>query len=800
MTRIFTLVLLLLSVGSYAQNSGQIQGTITTSDGKPAEFISVVIKGTERGTTTNEKGQFTIKGVKPGAQTLITKAVGIANTETAVTVKAGINRLDIVINTSHQHLQEVTVTGERTNKFRNKRSESVARLPLNNLENAQVYTTINQQLLKEQVITNFSDALKNSPGLDKLWTSTGRPGDGAAYYSLRGFTIQASMVNGIAGLTNGDIDPAAVEKIEVIKGPSGTLFGGALVNFGGLINISTKRATIDTLGGEVSYTTGSYGMNRLTADVYTPVNTAKNVLFRLNASYQDQNSWQDAGFRRSVFVAPSLRYLINEKATVDFGAEFYNAEGTNPLMVFLNRTRSLFARTPDELSFDWNRSYTNNDVTVKTPNTNVHGHLNYKINDNWTAQTNVGQSFRKSDGYYQYVMYRQVTADDSLIRFAAYQNSFSTSLNVQQNFVGDFHIGELRNRLVVGVDYLNQYTNNSSSVYINFDTLYARTGKAFGKYANISRDAIASKLNSGAGGTKGNTESHTYSAYISNVLNITNNLSAMLSVRVERFNNKGSYNNYNGLTTGAFLQTMWSPKFGIVYQPIKDKIAIFGNYMNGFKNVAPGNQLIDGNIILAAYKPQYANQLEGGVKFDLFQNKIGLTASYYDISVTNTLRGETFNNVNYNVQDGTQNSKGFEVDLTANPLSGLNVIFGYSHNDSKITKAAPATEGRRPNSAGPEDLVNFWASYTFSEGKVKGLGIGFGGNYASENIITNTVTTGQFTLPSYTVLNGTVFYNFNKFRVGLKADNLSNERYFKGWSTVEPQQPRSFLANFVVKL
>jgi iron complex outermembrane receptor protein len=104
-------------------------------------------------------------------------------------------------------------------------------------------------------------------------------------------------------------------------------------------------------------------------------------------------------------------------------------------------------------------------------------------------------------------------------------------------------------------------------------------------------------------------------------------------------------------------------------------------------------------------------------------------------------------------------------------------------------------EGRRPVSAGPEHLANAWLSYTFSQGKAKGLGLGVGGNYASENVITNDLRTGTFTLPSYTVFNATVFYEAKKYRLALKVDNLTNQEYYLGWTTVERQMPRRLSAS-----
>src|SRR5690606_12306637 len=199
----------------------------------------------------------------------------------------------------------------------------------------------------------------------------------------------------------------------------------------------------------------------------------------------------------------------------------------------------------------------------------------------------------------------------------------------------------------------------------------------------------------------------------SNVINFTDKFLAMLSLRVDRFENKGSYNQATNITSGDYKQTAFSPKFGLVYQVVKDQVSLFANYLNGFKNIQPVTQpLAD---ISGTMKPQHGNQLEGGVKLDILRNKLSATVSYYDISVNNIVRevGIIRDGTNYNIkiQDGTQESKGFELDLIANPITDLNIIFGYSHNDSKMTKSAPEVEGRRPVDAGPEDQINFWASY-----------------------------------------------------------------------------------------
>ncbi|PWK20057.1 iron complex outermembrane receptor protein [Arcicella aurantiaca] len=795
------LQIMLVSIATLLQSmaqSGVIKGQIQTHDGKPAEAVNVQLSNTNKGTISNADGVYRIERVKSGNYTLKVSLIGLETKEQKIEVKAGQTlTVDFTLAETANQLQEVVISAK--NQFAQKESDYIAKMPIKNLENPQAYNVVSKELLKEQLITSFDDAIKNAPGVNRLWTATGRGGDGAGYFSMRGFSVQPTMINGVAGQTNGGIDPANIERIESIKGPSGTLFGSSLISFGGLLNIVTKKP-YESFGGEASYSMGGFDLSRLTLDINTPIGTDQTALFRINGATNYQGSFQDAGFRQSSFVAPSLTYKVNDKLSLNITTEYMTQTGTNPLMIFLNRTRKLIATNPSELQFDYKRSYTSNDITITNNTLNIFGQANYTISDKWTSQTNISRSVRKSDGYYSYIMYRQATNDTLVNRFISNQNATGTTTNIQQNFIGDFTIGKIRNRLIVGLDYLQLVTHNNSTDYIQFDQV--NTSKANDtRYALLTKAALDAKLAVNTAPTKSQTDSRTYSAYLSDVVNINEKLMLMMSLRFDHFENIGTTNFATGITTGNYNQSAVSPKLGIVYQLLKDKVSLFGNYMNGFRNVAPVIQpLAD---LDGTFKPQQANQYEGGVKLDLLQSRLSLTASYYDIMVNNMTRSEVLirdgKQYNVTVQDGSQQSKGVEFDLVANPINGLNIVLGYAHNDSKQLKVAESLLNRRPTSAGPADLVNFWASYTFIDGKIKGLGLGFGGNYVSKNEITNNAITGVFTLPSYTVLNATVFYGIQKFRIGLKVDNLTNKEYFGGWSTVEPQMPRRLMGSVTFK-
>ncbi len=788
--QLFTCILLAFSIQAMAndpeEGNGIIKGKISTADGQPAAFVTIQFKGLKRTAVTAEDGSFIVRNLPAGTYLLEISLTGYeTTTQTVIVTDKETIAVTIELKLSEKDLETVTITSGRR-KFLRKTSDYVSRMPLKNMENPQAYSTISNELMKEQLIVNVDDALKNAPGIDKLWSSTGRGGDGAAYFTLRGFVLQPSMINGIAGLSNGGLDPANIERMEVIKGPSGTLFGSSLISFGGLINIVTKKP-YDHFGGEVSYTGGAFGLSRVTADFNTPLGKDSSVLFRVNAAYHTENSWQDAGFKKSVFVAPSVIYKASDRLNFHFNAEFFSSEGTNPLMVFLNRGRKLLATTPNELGIDWKRSFTANDITIKTPTMNLYGQMNYKLSDQWTSQTIVSQSVRKSQGLYSYVMFLGAT-DTLLSRYVGSQNSTGTTLDIQQNFIGDFTILGMRNRVVAGLDYFSNKGNNNQA-YALYDLVNSvmKDDVRYGQLNKAAADAKVALITP----SKNITTQNTYSAYASNVLNVTDRLLAMVSLRVDRFDNKGTYNVNNGKTTGVYAQTAFSPKFGLVYSVVKDQVSVFANYMNGFKNVAAATQP-DGSV--SNFKPQQANQWEGGVKMELFDGKLAGTVSYYDIFVTNVTRPDP-DKAGYTIQDGNVFSRGIEADIIANPLSGLNIIAGYAYNESKNDKTDKTTVGLRPVGAGPQNLANGWISYTLMNGDLKGLGLGFGGNYASVNKITNNTTNRVFTIPEYTVFNASLFYNARTFRVGLKVDNLTEKEYYKGWTTVEPMMPRRVSAN-----
>ncbi|SNR63533.1 iron complex outermembrane recepter protein [Maribacter sedimenticola] len=802
MSKLYILLgIIFITHSAYGQSS-KITGTITDINQTPLFGVNVLVQNSTLGTQTDENGNFSIQPTSNEKITLQFSYLGFKSKEIKLDSNSNqhIDLGNIILYEGNEILNEVIVEGERLNKFSRKKTAYVSKLPLKDIENTQVYSTVTTELLKSQLVVNFDDALNNATGVESLWSSTGRGGDGAGYYSLRGFSVQPQLVNGLPGLTNGTINPANIERIEVLKGPSATLFGNAVSSYGGLINVVTKKPYVGT-GGELTFTSGTYGLNQIIGDFNTALSKKDDIYFRINTAYTTEQSFQDAGFRKSFFVAPSLSYKVNNKLSFSFYGEITQAEQTNPTFLFLNRAAPSVATNLEELGYNNKLSFTSNDLSLENPTQNYRVEMDYKLSDTWQSQSLLSNSSTSTTGYYTYLYDYGILEGNTFSRYLNKQNANTQTTDIQQNFIGDFKIASLRNRMVIGVDYFNQTQTDNSTGYGFYGNVMPNGGFNGDNPFTPEVETDAYPLSTSGvdavlaaqGVNNIKSKFHIYSLYASDVLNLTDNLSAMIGLRLDHFDNEGNLSNEED----DYTQTTISPKFGLLYQPIKDRLTVFGNYQNGFTNVAPVlvGDPNDGQQTLKTFDPEQANQLEFGVKTNMFNGRLNATVSYYDITVKDRVITDPASPFN-KIQGGEVVSKGIEIELNANPLKGLNIRAGYSNNDSETT-VSDNTEilNRRPLEAGPETLYNLWANYEFQSGQFDGFGLGFGLNGSSERFAINYASTGEFILPSYTIANASIFYQANNYRLGVKLNNAFNKEYYKGWTTISPQTPRALLAN-----
>lgn len=765
-TGFIVIALSLFYSGSFAQNNyGTIKGVVTTSDGQPAQYITINIEQLAKGRITNEKGEYIIRNVPKGNYTIKISAVGVISQEKEIALDGGQTLVvDFSIRESFSQLEEVII---QSNYNKAQSSEDVAKIPLKNIENPQVYSVVTKELLTEQLVTDVRQAFKNMPGV----TEATDPAGGINVMS-RGFFTPVGARNGLPFVAAGrsSLDFINIESIEVLKGPSGTLFGNAITSYGGVVNMVTKKP-FDTFRGEVGYSTGSYGLQRVTADINAPLNKEKTVLFRATSALHKQFSFLTDGHTNRFSFNPSVLYKASDRLTLSLDVEAYN-EDLNKIQYY-SSLDALGINNVKDIPVKYNQSFFGNSFNAKAFTTRTYGRAEYKISDQWTSVTDVAVANENIDHSYQ--GYISFLSHNTVMREGGDFGPIRTAVtDVQHNLKGDFKLGGLRNRLVWGIDYVSYYQKRNSRGTAILDTIDIT------QPISAINEMEMSYAYAHVTGTGYNTEYkfQQLASYVSDVVNITDNLMALASVRFDRYMLAGDY---------GYNQNSWTPRFGLVYQPVKDHVSLFGNYMSGFTNNGIGTQP-DGSVFV--FKPSFARQWEGGVKINAFQNRISGSISYYTININDAPRSDPDGTLH---QDGKQTSKGIDVDLRASLAKGLSVTAGYGYNRNKYIKSDYA-EGKLVSES-PKNVANIWVSYRFSGDPVlQHFGIGAGVNYAGDCFLDDANTIG---VPAYTYINGTLFYESSAWRLGIALDNISNEHYWNAFAT--PQAPRNVTANITFK-
>ena len=221
------------SVQAVQQSTKKITGTVSDSQG-PVIGASIVEKGTTNGTVTDLDGNFTLN-VKPGA-TLVISYIGYTTQEIATGSQSSFN---VTLQEDNTALEEVVVVGYGVQK---KKLLTGATVQVKGEDIAKLNTT------------NALEAMQSStPGV-QITQASSQPGKGYKVY-IRGIGTTGNsaplyVIDGVAGGSLDDINPADIESIDILKdAASAAIYGARAAN--GVILVTTKQGKAGKI--EISY-------------------------------------------------------------------------------------------------------------------------------------------------------------------------------------------------------------------------------------------------------------------------------------------------------------------------------------------------------------------------------------------------------------------------------------------------------------------------------------------------------------------------------------------------------------------
>ncbi|GJD19483.1 ferrichrome-iron receptor [Rivularia sp. IAM M-261] len=621
---------------------------------------------------------------------------------------------------------------------------------------------IPRQILEEQNTTRIQDALQNVSGVNRQGNYGGTDAGG---YNIRGFAQEGNFRNGLADNDfYSSVDTANIERIEVLKGPASVLFGQ--VEPGGIINVITKQP-LSTPYYSADFSVGNYAFYRPSFDFSGPLTADGSLLYRLNLAYQNAGSFRDFNFTERVFVAPVITWNISDSTSLTFDLEYQNnnylfdrglpSVGNRPAPIPISRLIGL----PESIYDD---------------NTFRAGYrLEHKFSKDWQLRNAFSFVSGQSGGTYAIGGYELV--DNQLAPIYVGRDDFSReTYTLQTELVGRFKTGSVVHQPLLGVELRRNVWN-----YTSFDVPDPILLDIFNPNYDVELPAIPDEKTFSY-----TTRRDTLGIYLQDQITFAENLKLLVGGRFDAFYREDDFG-----TPEQESLTAFSPRFGIVYQPIKP-ISVYASYTQSFQP----DRFLGRSATNTPFKPTTGTQYEVGIKADISE-RLSATLAAYEITKTNVLTSDP-NDPDLSIQVGEQKSRGIELDISGEILPGWNIIASYAYIDAITSEDNNIPVGNRLINV-PEHAASLWTSYELQSGDFKGLGFGLGLYYVGDR---NADLENTSILPSYFRTDSAIYYKRDNWKLALNFRNLFNETYYEtsqSRSIIYPGAPFTVIGSFSIQ-
>ena len=657
--------------------------------------------------------------------------------------------------------EQMTVSGY-LNTYSDGETLSATRISASLMEIPLSVTPLTRDLMTDQNVTDVDEVMHNAPAVTPVLGLL-RPN----FYLLRGFYV-LNYRDGVRAPIDGTItlDPAAIERIEVLKGPSSILYGKG--DPGGIINFLSRRPARDT-GGSVNLSYGSSGLRRGSFDITGSVSDS--IAGRMILSVDNSDTFRDDVTTQNLYVNPSLTFGFGAKSSLWLTGEFSRNDSTPDQGIFVKyggeiphmSTREHFYGTEGDSS--------------EIKGQRIQAEFESQITPDWTLRATAGhERYNQEKLLWTWQLvdtgptgYLGVLPPDQLyqVRFDESPERHHNTLRLENAFA--FEAGSTKHQLVAAADY-REDIENLETLILDHRLVNYVTG-------DISTSLFNLPMGTGLFFKEQSTVEATgrdVGVAVQDLIELTPRLNLLAGLRYEQntitSRRTGMQQIFAVLGAPAVSLDSFpddsksdniAPRAGILFKVTPD-LSVYGSYLTAFFSPPPGALTAEGTPL----DPESSQQLEVGVKASFFANRLLLTSSIYDIE-----KNDAFvYYATYADNAGLEESKGFEIDLTGAITPEINLMAGYSHTDMEFVSGEERLVGKtRPGV--PEHAFNVWGVYNASSGALSGFSAGLGAYYISKVWISYT---NSSELPSYTTVDGMLGYRWGNWRAQMNLQNLND--------------------------
>jgi len=606
----------------------------------------------------------------------------------------------------------------------------------------------------------------------------------------------------ISSSVGGVLDILDVDRIEVLRGPQGTLFGRNTI--GGAINITTKRPASEP-GGSLEATYGNYNRMELRGSVDTPVSDVLRT--KLSFGYKRADGWEKllaaaypppahnnrsqrtpgdvnrGSVRLAVEYTPTKNfdlYLTADasrirEATVPSSAMAVPLDGT--LTAAYNAVDAAVVNIPGYgyVPYDsrWVVAPGNKRGTYQTgPNgTNLDvngfaGTAEWKLADHLTLKSI--SAFREVTGSFNR------DADNSPIQLA---DCFSDFKQKQFSQEGQVLGSAFSNRLeyIGGAYYFKESATDDYRCPLppSIGTIILKSDADNSSYAVFGQASV--KLTEDLKLTAGIRYTHDKKSLLPDFIYDPAAGGAFAGVRTVPFER----------VTNSFSNV--SPRFSLDYKYTPD-ILFYASYSRGYKGGGFNARTVYPRDSVLAFDPEKLGTFEIGSKMEFFDRRVRLnlaafTTKYEKIQIT-VIEG---------FAPGTQNGgdariKGFEAEFAAKPTEGLTLNASLAHLDTHYTKLLPLSPLVRPEfqvrisnklPKSPEWTASASFDYRFPGTMLNGQVVWRGDWSYSSKFFNDDINSVWLTQKAYSIVNSQIVYENSSgdWDLVFWGKNLTDKQY-----------------------
>ncbi|WP_244913684.1 TonB-dependent siderophore receptor [Pantoea coffeiphila] len=638
------------------------------------------------------------------------------------------------------------------------------------IEVPQSVSVITREQLDRQNVQTVTEALRYVPGVK---TETyGVDPKGYDWIYIRGFNALTTndYRDGLRQLNNSysyfRTEPYALERIDIVRGPSSTLFG--LGDAGGIVNRVSKMP--DARGvHEVEVQLGNFNRRQAQFDMSDKLDEDGEWLYRVVGLARDSDTqfqYRDGPHVEDnrVYLAPTVTWIPSSDTSLTLRADYLRDTSGGTIAVLTTPG----GRATDTLLGDY--SY------------NRFRQEQYSVGYEFSQQLGENVKFRQNLRYGQTDTilnnllpgspdFTTNTISRNAIRFDEHMKAF----NVDNQLQMDFNTASVAHTLLAGVDY--SWLDGNAKRFGAVAPALSITNPVYG--LNIADPTYALNNNDQTTAQLG--------VYVQDQIHLTDQWLLTLGGRHDDI----SMRTQNNLTsnTSWIDKEAWTGRAGLTYL-VGNGLAPYISYAESF---IPNSGTDSQN---RTFDPSKAHQYEVGVKYQPDSNLL-MTLAAFEITKSNVLTNELVNGTatGYQVASGEVRSRGIEWETQAKLTDNLDALASYSWTDTEITKSNNGDEGKQQANV-PKNMASAWLNYGFHQGLFDGLmlstGVRYVGSMYGDNA--NTIQVKNFTL-----MDAGAKYQVNKnIQVGVNVQNLFDRHYVgtcDGDTSCYPGQERTVIGS-----